>query len=175
MASKIGRTAGRKRLLDVSLSLSFVAAASFILWKHPASLEVKFGYFSLAAVCLWLAWRRHQLTRAAQAIATDDPRVFFEKAIENVRAEINLSTASIYFAAPAGIVTILLGKLALGLTAAELLRKLYNKAPIKIFVGTVVLLAAIYFIRDNIRLRRQLRRLESMSREWAARDPGEEP
>jgi len=176
MAKKIERNARRKRLLDVASALGFVGAASFLLWSHPASPRVEFGYLSLMAMCLWLTWRRHQITQASRAIAIDDPRVFFEKTIENVRAEINLSTTSICIGMPAAILCFFLGKAVLGLTTGELLRKLYDKVPLMIFIGMVLVLATIYFIRDNIKLRRQLRRLESLRREWdeqRARDPAE--
>jgi hypothetical protein len=164
MAKNIERTAKWKRLLDVSLSLSCVGVACLILWSYSASLQVKFGYFLLVAMALWLAWRRHQITRASRATAIDDPHVFFEKAIKNVRAEINLSTISIWLAPPALILSILLMKSIHGLTTMELLRHLLHKGPA--IVGTILVLITIYFVRDNIKLREQLRRLESMSREW---------
>lgn len=167
MAKNIERTARRKWLLDVSLALICAGFACFILWSHPASLQVKFGYFLLGAICLWGAWRRHQITRASRATAIDDPRVFFEKAIKNLRAELNLSTTSVSVAVPMGILSIVLAGSLRGVTAMELVRKVFDKNPaIIIFVGTVLVLSGIYFIRENFKLREQLRRLERMRREW---------
>ena len=108
MAKRIDRIARWKRLLDFSLSFGFLGLACLILWLYPASPMIEFGYALLVALCLWVAWRRHQITRAARATAIDDPRVFFEKTIKNVRAELNLSTMTFYLAPPAFILSILL-------------------------------------------------------------------
>ena len=165
MARNIERSARRKRLFDFSVAFGFVGVACLILWKHSASLQVTFGYVFVAAVCFLLAWRRHQITVASRATTIDDPRVFFEKAIRNVRAEIDLSTTSMVLALPGLIISALLSSSLVGLTVMEMIRKLYDYVPSRIVLMGGAL-ALIYFIRDNIKLRRQLRRFESMRREW---------
>lgn len=168
MARDIERIARWKRLLDLSLALAFIGLAGLALWIYPASLQAKFGFALLAAMVMWGLWRRHQITRASRATAIHDPRVFFEKTIKNVRAEINLSTTSFCLMVPAVVFCFFLISAVRGLDVVELVRlELSSKSLTKtVFVLTIWLMALAYFVRDNIKLREQLRRLESMSREW---------
>jgi len=41
--------------------------------------------------------------------------------------------------------------------------------------AAIVILGHVYLFRDNMKVRRQLRRLEAMRREWEERDPEDEP
>ena len=166
MAKKIERTARRKRLFDVAVALGFAGAAFAVLWKHPASLQVKFGYFFMVAVCFLFAWWRHRITVASRATFIDDPRVFFDKAIKNLRDEINLSTTSTCLGTLAAILSLWLAAYLVDLTVMEVVRKLYDHVPSRIILIGGLAFGSIYFIRDNIKIRRQLRRLESMRREW---------
>ncbi|HMG48267.1 MAG TPA: hypothetical protein VK614_12500 [Allosphingosinicella sp.] len=177
MATKIKRTAGRRWLLDRVLALVAAGLVCFAILRYPAPPLINLGLALLLLGPVWHVWRRHQITRASRAIAIDDPRVFFEAAIENVRAEINLSTLSTAFGIPTFIACLLLAGAADGFDHIYMnFRDLFAIASVKLtsFAAIFVLILS-YFIRDNIRLREQLRRLEAMRREWDERDPGEEP
>lgn len=168
MGKNIERTAKWKRLLDVALAFAFIGPASFILWINPASLQTKFGLALLGAVAIGIVWRRHQITKASRATAIGDPRIFFEKTAKNVRAEISMSTISLCLGVPGFIACIsLMGSLR-GLSGIELLLlALSDENRVKtILILTIMALGCGYFVIDNIKLREQLRRLESMSREW---------
>lgn len=167
MAKNIERAARRKRLLDVSLALAFIGPACLALWIYPGALRIKFGLVLCGAGALWGVWRRHEITRASRATAIHDPHVFFEKTIKNVRAEINLSTLSLCLMLPAFVVCFLLMNALRGHDGVEaFLQALHDKKLMLISAAAILILAAIYFTRDIIKLRQQVRRLESMSREW---------
>lgn len=167
MAKNIERTARRKRLLDLSLGFGFVGPACLILWIYPVSLLAKFGFVLLGAMVFWVVWWRHQITRASRATAIDDPRVFFEKTIKNVQSELNLSTISFFLAVPAFFGCVVLTNSLHGRDGIALfLRALRDGNPKVILILSFVILGGVYFARDNLKLREQLRRLESMSREW---------
>ena len=177
MATKIKRTAGRKWLLDGVLALAAAGLVCFAILRYPGTPLINLGLALLLLGPVWHVWRRHQITRASRAIASDDPRVFFEAAIENVRAEINLSTLSAALGIPTFIACLLLSGAASGFDHIYMkIRDMLTIPSVKLasFAAIFVLMLG-YFIRDNIRLRAQLRRLEAMRREWDERDPGEEP
>lgn len=177
MATKIKRTAGRKWLLDLLLALAAAGLVCLAILRYPAPPLIKLCLTLLMLGPMWCVWRRHQITRASRAIATDDPQVFFEAAIENVRAEINLSTLSAWLGIPTFIACCLLGGAASGFDHLYMtFRDLFTLASAKLTsIAVIFILIVIYLMRDNIRLREQLRRLEAMRREWDERDPGEEP
>lgn len=177
MAAKIKRTAGWRWTLDRVLGL---VAAGMVFWaivRYPAPPLIKLGLALLLLGPIWAVWRRHQITKASRAIATDDPQVFFDAAIENVRAEINFSVLSAWLAIPVFIACCLLGGAAYGFDHLYMnFRDTFTLASVKATsVGVIFILIALYLIRDNIKLREQLRRLEGMRREWDERGPGDEP
>lgn len=177
-AKNIERNAKRKRLLDFALWFVAIGMVCLFLWFVPTSLQIKLGYALLVAGTIWFVWRRHQITRASRAIAIDDPRVFFETAIKTVRAELNLSTMSLYMGLPFFITSVLLAKSAQGIDGFDLIRQLPDVNFATAMIVAIVFLFHGYIVRENIKLREQLRRLESMRREWdeqQARDLAEGP
>lgn len=177
MATKLKRTAGWRWLFDHALALVAAGLVWLAVFRYPGPPLFKLGLVLLLPVLVWHVWRRHQITKASRAIATDDPQVFFEAAIENVRAEINLATLSAWLGALAFIVCWLLGTAAYGFDHMYMnFRSMSPLAPARLtLIAIVTILILFYLIRDNIRLREQLRRLEAMHREWDERDPREEP
>lgn len=175
MATKIKRTAGRKWLLDRVLTLATFGVFCYAILRWPGSPPIKLGLTLILLVLIWFLWKRHQIIRASRAIAVDDPRVFFEAAIENVRAEINLYTLSAWLTIPLMIfVCVLIG-------ASQGFDRLYMNfmniltlaSPKLAAIAVIIILGHIY-LRDNLRMREQLRRLEAMRREWEERDPRDE-
>jgi hypothetical protein len=177
MATKIKRTAGWKWLVDRLLALVAAGMVGFAILRYPGTPVINLGLALLLLGPMWHVWRRHQITRASRAIAVDDPGIFFEAAIENVRAEISLSTLSTASAIPTFIACLLLAGAASGFDHIYMnFHDMITIASVKLTLFAVVFVLIIgYFVRDNIRLREQLRRLEAMRREWDERDPAEEP
>jgi hypothetical protein len=178
MAKIIERTAARRRLIDSSLMLGFIGPVGVALWIYPASVQVRFGFVLIGVALAWGFWRRHELTRASRATAIHDPRVFFEKAIKNVRAEVRMSTISLCLAVPAliGCFSLMSALRGFAVTELILLELRGPKLAKTVLIVIILVLAAVYFVRDNIRLREQLRWLETMRREWdeqSARDLAE--
>jgi hypothetical protein len=177
MATKIKRTAGRRWLLERLAVLVFAVMLGEALLRWQASPPLKLGMALLLLGPIWGLWKRHQLTKAARAIAVDDPRLFFEAAIENVQAEIKYYVISCWLT----IVTITI--FCLLVAAAGGLDYMYTNfinmftlTSLKLtLVGALLILGNIHFFRENLKRREQVRRLEAMRREWAERDPGEEP
>lgn len=177
MATKIKRSAGRKWLLDrmVGLVLLGVICEAILRWQAPLPIKGCLALILLGPI--WCFWRQRQIVRASRAIAADDPQLFFEAAIENVRAEINLYTLSVRLAIPSVIAVLLL------IVAAQGFDHLYMRfmnvltlaTPKVTVVVVIIILGQIYLSRDNVRVRERLRRLEAMRREWDERDPREEP
>ena len=169
MAKKIERTA-RRRWLDRPRSWGPwpSARSGALLWLNTTSPLVKLGFALLAGATTWYGWRRHQITKAARSIAVDDPRVFFDAAIRNVRAEISLSTISLTLGPPFFFVSVLLTQAADGVSGFDWIFEelTYARLVRTGAISGLFVLCAAYFVRDNIRLRGQLRRLEGMSREW---------
>jgi uncharacterized membrane protein YidH (DUF202 family) len=177
MATKIKRSAGRRWLLDRVLALFAVGMTCLAILRYPAPPLIKLSLVLLLLVPIWYMWRRHQITRTSRAIAIDDPQLFFQAAIENMRAEIRLSTISAWLGIPVFIIAVSLAAAARGFDNLYInLRNNFMLGSAKIILATAIMVVALVFlIRDNIRLREQLRRLEAMRREWDERDPGEEP
>ena len=177
-ARNIERNATRKARFDIVTGFATIGILCVILWAYPTSPQIKFGFALIVALLTWLAWRRYEITRTSRAIAVDDPRAFFEAAIKNVRAEVNLSTVSLYLLAPflVFMTLLMIAMRRWGEVDALILQDLSIGKRIVLSVVTAVLIA-IYFIRDNLKLRRQLRRLQDMRREWQeqeARDLGDD-
>jgi hypothetical protein len=177
MATKIRRTARRRWLLDHLWGILAAVMTCLAVLLDPAPLLIKLCLALLLVGPMWFVWRRRQVAEAARAIAIDDPKVFFEASIGNMRAEINLSTLSAWSMAPIFIAGCLLGGAAHGFDRLYIaFRDMFTLASVKLtLIGVITILTFIYFIRDNIKLREQLRRLEAMRREWDERAPGEEP
>lgn len=174
MAGKIERTARRKRLAGAAIAVLCSGLVGFFLWVQPVSLPARLGSALLVAAILWAGWHRHLTARAAGAAAIRDPRRFFEKAIGNARSEATLSTIAIVFMVPALILCFMLMSVARGIDGGQSIRHELRANPAKTaIVATAYVLAAIYFIRDNARMRGRVRRLESMSREWDELQAGE--
>ena len=177
-ARNIERNATRKALFDTVTGFATIGVLCVILWAYPTSPQIKFGFALVVAFLTWPAWKRYEITRASRAIAVDDPRAFFEAAIRNVQAEVNFSTLSLYLLTPflVFITLLMIAMRRWGEVDALILPDLSIGTRIVLSVVTAVLIA-IYFIRDNLRLRRQLRRLQDMRREWEeqeARDLGDD-
>lgn len=168
MAKTIERGARRRWRLDISLAVGTIALALLFLGTGPSSLPVKLWIVLVGAAVLWAGWRRHAITRASRATAIHEPALFFETAIGNARAEIGLSTTSLILGVPVVILGPVLVYQARGLTSVDLiLAEMFEANLAKTIVcGIALVLGYGYFLRENINLREQLRRLERMRREW---------
>jgi xanthosine utilization system XapX-like protein len=177
MAAKIKRSAARKWLLDCVLGIAVVGVVCEALLRWPAPPLIKLCMALLLTPVLYFWRRERQLTKAARAIAVDDPRVFFEAAIENMRAEIKLFTLSAWLAMPAfAAFSLLLGaSYGFDFLYTNLVSILTLASPKSAAIAALAVLSHIYIFRENNRRREQLRRLEAMRREWEERDPGGEP
>ncbi|HYI49489.1 MAG TPA: hypothetical protein VEX35_13600 [Allosphingosinicella sp.] len=177
MATKIRRSAGRKLLFDRVATPIAIGGACLLMLRYSAPPLIRLSLALVALILLWYFWRRYQITKDARAIAFDDPRVFFEAAIENMRAEVGLSTLSAWLGMPMFVAGVVLAGASGGPdNLYEHLRDVFTQSYAKtICAAVVVVLLYVFLIRDNIRLREQLRRLEAMRREWEERDPGDEP
>ena len=178
MATKIKRTAGRKWLLDCVLALGVVGAFGWVILRWSGSPLITLCLALILLSTMGYLWkRRREITRDSRAIAVDDPQIFFDAAIENVRAEISLYTLSAWLTIP------LIFAVGLLIGAANGFDALYTNfmgivtlaSPKLAMIAALVILGHIYLFRDNIRTREQLRRLEAMRREWDEHDPGDEP
>lgn len=165
-ARTIERSASRRRLRDLALTITAVGIAALYLWHRHTSLQMKLAFAPLVLVMVWGMWRRHQITRAAWAIAVDHPCAFFETAIENARAELRLSTIACIGALPFFAISLWLVKIAQGADFGSLLRLPYGLSVASGAVLAVGFLGYLLFLRENRKLRTQLRRLEAMRREW---------
>jgi hypothetical protein len=176
MTTKIKRSAGRRLLFDRVVTPLTVGVACLLMARSTAPPLIRLSLALVVLMMLWFFWKRHRLTKAARAIAVDDPRVFFEAAIENMRAEIKLSTLLVWSGTPMFFIGAVLGRASRGPDNlyAELLEAFTQSHAKIIFAAVFLVVGNIYFIRANIRLRAQLRRLEAMRREWEERDPGGE-
>lgn len=177
MATKIRRTARRRLLLDYVLGIVAAVLTCLAVLLTRAPLLIKLCVPPLLVGGIWIIWRRRQVAMAARAIAVDDPKAFFGAAIENVRAEVNLANLNAWSSVLTLIAWSLLAVAAYGFDRIYILfRNIDTLASVELtFMAGIAILIFIYFIRDNIRLREQLRRLEAMRREWDKREPGEEP
>jgi uncharacterized membrane protein len=168
MAKTIERTARRKRLLEFSLGSGFIGLVCALFWIRPISPALRSVFLLLVALTIGALWRRHEITKASRATDIADPGVFFEKAIKNARVELRLSTIGLWFLPPILVFCHFLMSAVHDFRGVELIRWELNDEH---FARTTILVAAwvmfiAYFMRDNIRLRQQLRRLERMHREW---------
>ncbi len=171
-AKTIARSAKRKQVVDLALAVLAIAMVCLVLWMNPASWQVKLGFAVLVAGVLWHGWKRHQITRTALA-TVDDPGVFYATAIKNLRSEISLSTVSLCVGGPVFIASISLSKASEGLNGLDwILRDPLQVNLEKFVVVATIFVIYVYFIRENLQLREQLRRLEDMSRDWTEQQAG---
>lgn len=174
MAKNIEHTARWRRLFDALWLIAFAAVAGLALWLYPSSPAARLALALLMAVLLGMFWIRNRLTRASRATIVDDPTIFFDKAIRNVRAEINLYTLSSWLTAPGLLLGLWVMSTLRDLSIPQLfVRELRDQSPLKTIGLTIaMMLGGFFFTRDYMRLREQLRRLESMSREWNEHQTG---
>lgn len=167
-AKTIARGAKWRWRLDFVLTAVCLGLTAMFLWINTTSPQVKLGFALLAAGAVWFAWRRRQLATASRAIAVDDPRNFFETAIKNLRAEMNLSTLSLYSMVPVLFLCYLLVSSTRRVYGIEFILMPLRERSLTRTIAVVVIFIGVgaYLVRDYIKLRRQLRRLESMRREW---------
>ncbi|HKR25618.1 MAG TPA: hypothetical protein VJS15_10185 [Allosphingosinicella sp.] len=177
-ARNIERNATRRAWFDNVTGFATIGILCVVLWAYPTSPQLRFGFALILAIMTWLAWRRYEITRTSRTIAVDSPRAFFEAAIRNVAAEVYLSTVSLYLLVPFFVFMswLVIATRRWGELDALFLQDISIGKRLVLSAITVVLIA-IYFVRDNLKLRRQLRRLEDMRREWEeqeARDLGDD-
>jgi len=167
MAKNIERNARWKQLLEFSLGFVFIAAVGVIFRIHPLSPALKTTFLLLVALIIGALWRRLEITKASRATDIADPRIFFDKAIKNARAELRLSTIGLWSLPPILVFCHFLMSAVHGFRGIELILWELNDEHFArtTILGAVWVVFMIYFVRDNIRLREQLRRLESMRRE----------
>lgn len=166
-AKAIARTTNRRGLLDGILGILALGTIGLFLCVNSTSLQIKLAFALPVALVIGGVWRRHRLAVAARAIAVDNPRNFFESAIRNVRSELNASRFSLWVGWPIFFLTLFLVKTAHGIDVVDWLRRLPRD--ISFFEITVLALAFVgymFFVRDIGKTREQLRRLETMRREW---------
>jgi ribose/xylose/arabinose/galactoside ABC-type transport system permease subunit len=178
MATKIKRTAAWRWLFDQIIGFLAVGAIAWVILLRPGAPLIKAGLALLVLPTFWYLWRwRRRITRDSRAIAVDDPRIFFDAAIENVRAETRLYTLSAWLTLPLMIAVCLLLGAAYGFAVlyANFISIVTLASPKLAAIAALIILGHIYLFRDNLRMRGQLRRLEAMRREWNERDPGDEP
>lgn len=179
MARKTERTARRKHLLDLAMSFVTIGLFFVFMWVHSVSPPLKLGIALIVAALIWRGWRRREITKASRAAAIHDPDVFFKSAIKNARAEIKHSTADLWMAASAIVFAPPLMFRARGFTDIDsIFRYTLELNPEKTMLAVAIfVLSYAYYVRENLKLREQLRRLEGMRREWnrqEAGDPGGE-
>ena len=174
MAGKIERRARRKQLVDLAMAVAAVGLFLLFMWLHPVSPAFKLGFALLAAVIVWRGWGRREITKASRAAAIHDPSAFFESAMKNARAEIRHSTTDLWLTVAVIILAPLLVFRARGWNDIDsVLRYTIELNFTKTIAATAVfILAFAFYVRENIRLRERLRRLEGMSREWAEQAAG---
>lgn len=165
LADQLRRSARRRRLLDFAfggLGLLLILA----VLTHPGSTLFHIGVAASVLVIGWSMWKRQRLAAAALAMDESDPRSFLNDAIAGARAEVRFTTWSLY-------ATIPFFALWFYLIAAQEIPKVAGIIPNAL--GPFVYLAAIailyfFFIRANLRLREQQRRLEAMGAEYEAEE-----
>jgi hypothetical protein len=168
LSRDIVRSAGRRRAIDLLLALIAIGLVTMALFLHPAPAAVRLVLAGVTGFLAWTVWMRQRLFTAARALAVCEPDAFFGAAIGNARAELRYSTLSLWGAAPAALLLFLLlltprDRFELDPVAA------FGAHPVRMaLVLLTLLLGYVFFVRDNFRLREQLRRLEAMSTEWDA-------
>lgn len=169
LARAIKRTARRRWALDVLFTLlgigSLVAALAVL---RPSTLWIELGFALLAALMGWLFWKRQQIAKGANALATGEPGSFFAAAIDNARAELGLSTIVLVLFPPVYAFMLLLLCAGSGVTGIDRVASfLFVERPMRglLHIANCLFFEALAY-RACLKLRAQLRRLQQMRREW---------
>lgn len=169
LANEIERTARRRGAQDVLFTIAGLGAVVFaVVMLRPSTLPLWLGFAAMAAVMLWLMWRRHRIVQGARRLASGEPGTFFAAAVENARAELSLSRFGLWLMPPGYAAMLVLLTVCDGVTGiGPIARFLFvrNAWMTLVQVAILAVLMAI-FIRLDLKLSAQLRRLEQMKREW---------
>jgi hypothetical protein len=169
LAREIKRTASRRGAQDVLLTIGGFGALVFALVVfRPSTLPLWLGFAAMAAVMLWYLWKRHRIVQGARALASGEPGTFFAAAVENARAELSLSRFGLWLMPPGYASMIILMTVCDGVTGIGPIARFLFVRNAWMTLGHVALLAVLFaiFMRLDLKLRAQLRRLEQMRREW---------
>ena len=173
LASEIKRTARRRGALEILFTIIGLGSIVFALAVfRPRTLPIQLGFALLAAIMVWIYWRRRRIVAGAKALATGEPDTFFGAAIENARVELGLSAIVLAIFPPAYAFLLVLLGAASGVTGLDrIARLLFVEQPM---LGSLHLANFLFFealsYRSYVKLRAQLRRLERMRREWEDED-----
>lgn len=170
LSAKIKRSSAWKWELDLALTMLAVLACAIVL-LHRGPPLAGLWIFLLSPAVLWYVWKRRQITEAWRVMEVGRPEIFLASALENLRAEIRLSTMALIstalFLAALGVI----GATSIGLDQVPAwISGSLARAPLKAVFALVALGIFIYFVRDNLSMRGRARRLQAMLHEWHKRE-----
>lgn len=163
---KMARRASRRaRLLRQAESLAGAviaggAAVAFV--AAPGLLTGAFA-FLLAMVALWTAWQRHLFDEASAQLSRKGREALLESSERSARAALRKSTIGVATALPGGLMAVILADLvSKGLPGSpgDLFLRLGTK-PILVSLA-IMSLVTLGALRNNLRLRRELARIEAL-------------
>lgn len=169
LATEIERTARRRGAQDVLFTIGGLGAVLFaVVVLQPSTLPLWLGFAAMAAVMLWYLWRRHRIVQGARGLTSAEPGTFFAAAIENARAELALSRFGLWLMPPGYAAMLVLLTVCDGVTGIGPIARFLFVRNAWMTLGQVAILAVLMaiFIRLDLKLSAQLRRLEEMRREW---------
>lgn len=169
LAGEIKRTARRRGALEVLFTiLGFAGLGLALAVLRPSTLPLGTGFAAMGAVMLYVMWKRRGIVEGARRLGTGDPGTFFAAAVENARAELSLSRFGLWVMPPGYAFMLVLLTASDGVTGVQSIARFLLVKNAMMTLGHLALLTGLWltFLRLDLKLSAQLRRLERMSREW---------
>lgn len=146
--------------LGLAVFLAIGLLAALFLKQAPGTWVV--GTLVLAALG-WSSWKRYELQRVATIVDCSDRQSLLAGAVTTARGRLRQSTWSLILVPPVFLALALKGMP----RSAEALTAILARPTM--LVGTaVVCLLMVYVAQQNVRLRRELRRLEILQAQYEA-------
>lgn len=168
MARATGRRAWMLDKVEFATSLLLSGAIFVFLLLHGSAISIAIGAVIIAAIA-WSTWQRHRLMRQSGRFDDRSRHAFLDSAAESAKAAVRRSTIGTALLIPG----FALGTM-LKYSSMEGTLRGYLDAEVSTWSNVhgwlshgIVFGTLLYLIRVNLKLRRQVRRVEELRREYA--------
>lgn len=161
------RTSRRARMVERAEvgvgALLIVGVVAYSIW-HSAPAASLLVAAAIIVATIWSSWRRHVLARHARLIGGNDRREILASGVASARASLKRSAIGMVLLVPGFVLGAMLKYSAMngsldGILAAEIASWSHPRGRLS---HVVVLIVLIYLGQVHLRLRRELKRLETL-------------
>jgi hypothetical protein len=166
LARTVSRRAKLIYYIELGLAFFLVIAVTAIVFLDPKPATLALVVLAIAALG-WSSWKRYNLHQVEMIIDCSDREALIASALESAEARMRQSKLSFLLLVP----SFFLGLALRGTTAGSFglfVHTLWQSfvQPLTLVGAAAVFLLLLYFAREVLRLRRELRRLKGLQRQY---------